>query len=91
MKYIYIHVTALTYIQLSHGILYFLLFLETFFGNFFWKHRYQRKLEQLESNLELRRKVEVHEIEERKNLHINNLMKKHEEAFGQIKDYVRNF
>jgi hypothetical protein len=54
------------------------------------EERYQRKLEQLESNLELRRKVEVHEIEERKNLHINNLMKKHEEAFGQIKDYYND-
>ena len=72
---------------MEYSIFYFFwkIFLET------WKHRYQRKLEQLESNLELRRKVEVHEIEERKNLHINNLMKKHEEAFGQIKDYVRNF
>merc|ERR1711865_1319278 len=54
------------------------------------EERYQRKLSQLNSNLELRRKVEVHEIEERKNLHINNLMKKHEEAFGQIKDYYND-
>ena len=54
------------------------------------EERYQQKLDQLKSNLELRRKVEVHEIEERKNLHINNLMRKHEEAFGQIKDYYND-
>jgi len=30
---------------------------------------------QLEDDLELRRKVDIHEIEERKNQHINDLMK----------------
>ena len=29
-----------------------------------------------------RRKLEIHEVEERKNFHINELMKKHEKAFG---------
>ena len=31
--------------------------------------------------------VEILEIEERKNNHINELMKKHEKAFGEIKNY----
>jgi uncharacterized protein YukE len=52
--------------------------------------KYQDKLVALKRDLELRRKVEVHEIEERKNLHINDLMRNHEAAFGQIKDYYND-
>jgi hypothetical protein len=52
--------------------------------------KYQDKLTALKRDLELRRKVEVHEIEERKNLHINDLMRNHEAAFGQIKDYYND-
>lgn len=29
----------------------------------------------------------MHELEERKNLHINELMKNHEEAFAELKNY----
>jgi hypothetical protein len=35
-------------------------------------------------------KVEIHEIEERKNQHINELMKNHEEAFREMKEYYNN-
>ena len=52
--------------------------------------KYKDKLAALKRDLELRRKVEVHEIEERKNLHINDLMRNHEAAFGQIKDYYND-
>jgi len=38
---------------------------------------YEQKLEHLKEELELRMKVEIHEIEERKNQHINDLMKNH--------------
>ena len=38
----------------------------------------------------LRPKVEILEIEERKNHHINELMKKHEKAFGEIKNYYND-
>jgi exonuclease VII large subunit len=38
---------------------------------------YEQKLEHLKEELDLRMKVEVHEIEERKNQHINDLMKNH--------------
>jgi len=39
----------------------------------------------LEAELELRMKVEIHEIEERKNEHINELMMNHETAFREMK------
>lgn len=35
-------------------------------------------------------KVEVHEIEERKNQHINDLMKNHQEAFNEMKAYYND-
>ena len=44
----------------------------------------------LRDDLELRRKQEIHEIEERKNTHINDLMKKHERAFAEIKNYYND-
>merc|ERR1712196_373862 len=44
----------------------------------------------LRDEAELRRKLEVHEIEERKNDHIQLLMKKHEKAFGEIKNYYND-
>jgi growth arrest-specific protein 8 len=47
-------------------------------------------MKQLRDDLELRRKLEIHEIEERKNAHINELMKKHEKAFGEIKNYYND-
>lgn len=43
--------------------------------------QYDEKLSNLEKELELRLKVEIHEIEERKNQHINDLMANHEKAF----------
>merc|ERR1711968_363014 len=49
-----------------------------------------QRLEQLEADLELRRKGHIHEIEERKNLHINDLMRNHEKAFGQMKSYYND-
>merc|ERR1719478_1353441 len=44
----------------------------------------------LREELEGRRKIEIHEVEERKNFHINELMKKHEKAFGEIKNYYND-
>lgn len=49
--------------------------------------RCENRLKQLELDLELRRRVEVHEVEERKNQHINDLIKNHTKAFGQMKEY----
>ena len=52
--------------------------------------KYEAKMKILRDDLELRRKVEILEIEERKNHHINELMKKHEKAFGEIKNYYND-
>lgn len=52
--------------------------------------QYKDQVEQLKVDLELRRKVEIHEIEERKNQHINELMLNHQEAFDEIKAYYND-
>jgi len=52
--------------------------------------KYEHKLKELREELELRMKVEVHEIEERKNQHINELMKNHQEAFTEMKTYYND-
>lgn len=44
----------------------------------------------LKEELELRLKVEIHELEERKNLHINELMNNHETAFAELKSYYNS-
>ena len=44
----------------------------------------------LKEELELMTKVEIHEIEERKNKHINELMKSHQEAFKEMKEYYND-
>ena len=52
--------------------------------------RCESRLKMLESDLELRRRVEVHEVEERKNQHINDLIKNHHKAFSQMKSYYND-
>eukprot|EP00747_Dinoflagellata_sp_TGD_P162034 gnl/TRDRNA2_/TRDRNA2_179186_c0_seq1.p1 gnl/TRDRNA2_/TRDRNA2_179186_c0~~gnl/TRDRNA2_/TRDRNA2_179186_c0_seq1.p1 ORF type:complete len:477 (+),score=175.95 gnl/TRDRNA2_/TRDRNA2_179186_c0_seq1:130-1560(+) len=52
--------------------------------------QYEEQVEQLKIDLELRRKVEIHEIEERKNQHINDLLLQHQEAFDEIKAYYND-
>merc|ERR1711998_421040 len=47
----------------------------------------EAKLARLRDELELRRKVELHELEERKSLHINTLIENHQHAFAEIKNY----
>ncbi|CAM9399762.1 unnamed protein product [Choristocarpus tenellus] len=54
------------------------------------RDRCDARLQELDEDLELRRKVDIHEIEERKNLHINDLMRNHEKAFGQMKAYYND-
>lgn len=48
--------------------------------------KYKIKMRELEAELELRLKVEIHELEERKNLHINNLNKTFEDQMNQWKE-----
>jgi chromosome segregation ATPase len=52
--------------------------------------KYEHKLTKLKEELELKLKVEIHEIEERKNQHINELMKNHEAAFAELKAYYND-
>lgn len=49
--------------------------------------RYEEKLSSMKDELDLKLKVDIHELEERKNLHINELIKNHEEAFAELKNY----
>jgi hypothetical protein len=52
--------------------------------------KYERRVKSIRDDLELRRKNEIHEIEERKNGQINALMKNHEKAFSEIKNYYND-
>mmetsp|Transcript_35535 Transcript_35535/g.78843 ORF Transcript_35535/g.78843 Transcript_35535/m.78843 type:complete len:471 (-) Transcript_35535:833-2245(-) len=54
------------------------------------QQKYEKKMKALRDDLELRRKQEIHEVEERKNTHIHDLMKKHERAFAEIKNYYND-
>jgi len=54
------------------------------------EQKYERKMRALRDELDLRRKTEIHEIEERKNGQINTLMKNHEKAFSDIKNYYND-
>jgi len=49
--------------------------------------KYEDTLVKLRKDLELKLKVEIHEIEERKNQHINELLRNHEAAFAELKSY----
>lgn len=44
----------------------------------------------LRDELDLRRKTEIHEVEERKNSQISELMRNHEKAFSDIKNYYND-
>lgn len=52
--------------------------------------RLTSRLTTLISDLELQTRVEIHEVEERKNQHINDLIKNHKKAFGQMKLYYND-
>ncbi|CAF4056194.1 unnamed protein product [Rotaria magnacalcarata] len=52
--------------------------------------KYEKKLRDLREEMELRRKTEIHEIEERKNQQINDLLRNHEKAFSDIKNYYND-
>ncbi|XP_014662068.1 PREDICTED: growth arrest-specific protein 8-like [Priapulus caudatus] len=52
--------------------------------------KYERRTRALRDELDLRRRTEMHEVEERKNCQINTLMKNHEKAFSDIKNYYND-
>jgi len=51
---------------------------------------YETRLQELRDDLELRRKMEIHEIEERKNSHINDLLANFERAFTEMRNYYNS-
>jgi DNA repair exonuclease SbcCD ATPase subunit len=51
------------------------------------KEKYEQKISTLRDELELRRRAELHDIEEKKNEHINKLIQRHETAFAEMKAY----
>jgi len=52
--------------------------------------KFEKKMREERDILELRRKTEIHEIEERKNGQIHALMKNHEKQFSDIKNYYND-
>ncbi|NXU06772.1 DRC4 protein, partial [Buphagus erythrorhynchus] len=52
--------------------------------------KYTRKMQALRDEMDLRRKTEIHELEERKNTQISELIGNHEGAFGAIKNYYND-
>ncbi|KAM6251045.1 dynein regulatory complex subunit 4 isoform 2-T2 [Spheniscus humboldti] len=52
--------------------------------------KYTKKMQVLRDELDLRRKTEIHEVEERKNSQISELMRNHEKAFSDIKNYYND-
>eukprot|EP00051_Salpingoeca_urceolata_P004770 m.67561 g.67561 ORF g.67561 m.67561 type:complete len:487 (-) comp13836_c0_seq1:73-1533(-) len=54
------------------------------------QQKYDHKAQALREDLDLQRKTEIHEIEERKNGQIAALIRNHERAFGDIKNYYND-
>jgi len=52
--------------------------------------RLNEEVEELKAKLELKLKVEIHEIEERKNNHINDLKRNHEASFNELKTFYND-
>lgn len=52
-----------------------------------FQQTYENMLKKLREELNLKLKVEIHEIEERKNQHINDLMNNHEKKFAELKEF----
>eukprot|EP01147_Barroeca_monosierra_P001769 gene1770-4881_t len=54
------------------------------------RQKYEQAMDALQEDLDLQRKAELHEIEERKNQQIHTLVKNHEKAFSDIKNYYND-
>ncbi|KAG7190574.1 hypothetical protein KM043_006666 [Ampulex compressa] len=54
------------------------------------EQKYEQKLSSQYESLTLKHRMEIAEVEERKNLQITNLIKNHETAFAEIKDYYND-
>jgi len=54
------------------------------------RQKYEHMMDALQQDMNLQRKAEIHEIEERKNQQIHTLVKNHEKAFSDIKNYYND-
>ncbi|NXN37017.1 DRC4 protein, partial [Rhinoptilus africanus] len=54
------------------------------------KAKYTKKMQMLRDELDLRKKTEIYEMEQRKNSHISELMRNHEKAFNDMKNYYND-
>ncbi|CAH8569614.1 unnamed protein product [Schistosoma mattheei] len=54
------------------------------------KKIYMKNTKELREKLDLQRKNELHETEERKNNHINALMRSHEKSYAEMKNYYND-
>eukprot|EP00055_Hartaetosiga_balthica_P018192 m.130269 g.130269 ORF g.130269 m.130269 type:complete len:479 (+) comp9467_c0_seq21:57-1493(+) len=54
------------------------------------RQKYEQMMDALRNDMELQRKTEIHEIEERKNQQISTLVHNHEKAFSDIKNYYND-
>lgn len=52
--------------------------------------KYEKRCKEIRDTNELRRRTELHEVEQRKNSQINALMRRHEKAFSDIKNYYND-
>ncbi|NXE17134.1 DRC4 protein, partial [Lophotis ruficrista] len=52
--------------------------------------KYTKKMQALRNELDLRRKTEIHEVEEKKSSQMNELMRNHEKAFSDIREYYND-
>merc|ERR1711915_450416 len=52
--------------------------------------KYEKRCKDLREQNELRRRTELHEVTQRKNSQINALMRRHEKAFSDIKNYYND-
>ncbi|KAF4091837.1 hypothetical protein AMELA_G00041670 [Ameiurus melas] len=54
------------------------------------KATYEKKLEEQQEEQDLRLKTEIHDIEQRKNVHIKKLIKNQDKAFSDLKYYYKD-
>merc|ERR1712151_553905 len=52
--------------------------------------KYENRCKDIREQNELRRRTELHEVTQRKNSQINALMRRHEKAFSDIKNYYND-
>ena len=55
-----------------------------------YEYKREEGVKNLKKEMELKIRTEIHEIEERKNHHINDLIKNHDKAFKELKAFYNS-